>query len=83
MTGEGVTANTAATQNVSCVLTCARIELFFLFTQAGRQGGSQNVNVGNGDRFRAREIAHEMLHAIGLYHEHQRYDRCHSMLTMK
>jgi hypothetical protein len=41
----------------------------------GRQGGAQNLTIGNGFTGPAGIILHELLHASGVYHEQARPDR--------
>ncbi|XP_054166074.1 zinc metalloproteinase nas-4-like [Oppia nitens] len=40
----------------------------------GRQGKGQNVTLGDGC-LQLHTIIHELMHSIGFFHEHQRYDR--------
>lgn len=44
-------------------------------SHVGRQGGKQNIKCDLGTLFDKGSIMHELGHAIGLYHEHQRIDR--------
>ena len=44
-------------------------------SQVGWQGGNQTIQLGHIQCFNKRTIMHEILHAIGSYHEHNRLDR--------
>ena len=45
-----------------------------LSTMQGRLGGRQHINIGT-ECSKMGEFAHEILHALGMMHEHQRPDR--------
>ncbi|KXJ24158.1 zinc metalloproteinase nas-4 [Exaiptasia diaphana] len=44
------------------------------YSPIGRQGGRQILSVGDGCEQRG-TIMHELMHALGFFHEHSRYDR--------
>lgn len=44
------------------------------FSPIGRQGGRQKLSVGSGCEYKG-TVLHEMMHAIGFFHEHTRPDR--------
>lgn len=44
------------------------------YSEVGRSGGQQIVSLGSGCSFRGIAI-HELLHAVGFWHEHMRQDR--------
>lgn len=44
------------------------------FSSVGRQGGKQKISLGKGCSS-AQKVIHEILHALGFFHEHSRYDR--------
>ena len=44
-------------------------------SSVGRQGGVQSIQLGNLQCFTKEVLTHEMIHAIGFYHEHTRLDR--------
>eukprot|EP00795_Rhopilema_esculentum_P016336 gene16336-7726_t len=44
------------------------------YSHIGRQGGQQEVSIGRGCEYKATTI-HEIMHAIGFYHEQSRRDR--------
>ena len=44
------------------------------YSHIGRQGGRQEVSIGRGCEYKATTI-HEIMHAIGFYHEQSRRDR--------
>lgn len=54
------------------------IILFFLcrscFSAIGRQGGKQRISVGEGCEYKG-TVMHEMMHALGFFHEQSRTDR--------
>ena len=50
---------------------------FFLiscYSMIGRQGGKQQISLGQGCGYKGVAI-HEMMHALGFYHEQSRLDR--------
>ena len=46
--------------------------MYRCWSSVGRRGGSQYLSVGCGNNG---SIIHELLHALGLWHEHSRLDR--------
>ncbi|XP_065059026.1 zinc metalloproteinase nas-4-like [Rhopilema esculentum] len=44
------------------------------YSKVGRQGGEQLVSLGDGCAGR-KNVLHELMHAIGFFHENSRYDR--------
>jgi len=44
------------------------------YSNVGRVGGRQDVSIGDNCQFK-QVVLHEMLHALGFYHEHSRRDR--------
>ena len=47
---------------------------FRCYSAVGRQGGEQLVSIGNGCAH-TRTVMHELMHAIGFFHENSRNDR--------
>lgn len=43
-------------------------------SKIGHQGGAQEVSIGSGCDTKG-VVMHELLHALGFWHEHSRYDR--------
>lgn len=43
------------------------------YSYIGRQGGSQDIGIGDGCQYQIGIVLHEMAHAIGFLHEHNRY----------
>ena len=44
------------------------------FSHVGKQNGTQIIQISD-DCFSERQVAHELFHSIGFYHEHARSDR--------
>lgn len=47
---------------------------FSCFSAIGRQGGKQRLSVGEGCEYKG-TVLHEIMHALGFFHEHSRTDR--------
>ena len=45
------------------------------WSQVGRQGGLQKIQLSHILCYTKERITHEIYHSIGFYHEHTRYDR--------
>ena len=45
------------------------------WSQVGRQGGIQKIQLSDNQCFTNAKVAHEIYHSIGFYHEHARMDR--------
>lgn len=51
-----------------------QLRSFRCWSYVGRMGGSQTVSIGSGCE-RLATVVHEMMHAIGIYHQQSRTDR--------
>ena len=51
------------------------------FSAIGRQGGKQRISVGEGCEYKG-TIMHEMMHALGFFHEQSRTDRDNYIMVL-
>ena len=51
------------------------------FSAIGRQGGQQRISVGEGCEYKG-TVMHEMMHALGFFHEQSRTDRDNYIMVL-
>lgn len=51
------------------------------FSAIGRQGGKQRISVGEGCEYKG-TVMHEMMHALGFFHEQSRTDRDNYIMVL-
>ena len=50
------------------------LSFFSCYSSVGRKGGEQIISLGNGCLDKGHAI-HEIMHTLGFFHEHSRFDR--------